>query len=200
MEILTTINQNLASWVTLVIVLALIFYTAIVIKNEKLNYLKSAITYPLQHFTFLIPHWWAEKADSTPNKMSFHRADTFYEWEAIFEWKTEGFSEIKSIEDLFKAKIAAKKILFDEGTTIIHEHHGIINNSKNPEFQNLEICRIEGTATRDQENRLYYDAVLILDHKAKGHLYCESISSVLNGAVEGPYFEEVIGRMRVSPS
>lgn len=195
MDILSTIYENPISWIILIIILGLIFYAAIVIKNEKVTYIRNAVTEPLQHFNFLIPHWWAKKEASTPFKLIYHRADTSYEWEAIFEWIPN--STDLSIIDLFKKKISDRKILFDEGTTIIHEPQDIIRESQNSEFQDMEIQRIEGTATRDEEDRLYYDAVLILDHKNQGHLYCESISSVLNGAVEGPYFEEVIKRMRV---
>ena len=57
------------------------------------------------------------------------------------------------------------------------------------------MVRLEGTATQEQTERLYYDAFLVREIKSGHYLYAESKSSILNGLVEGPYFEEVMLRL-----
>ena len=52
-------------------------------------------------------------------------------------------------------------------------------------------------STAYRKERLYYDAFLIREIKSGFYLYAESKSSVLNGLVEGPYFEAVMTRMEL---
>ena len=59
------------------------------------------------------------------------------------------------------------------------------------------MVRLEGTATADRAERLYYDAFLIRNLKTGSFLYAESKSSILNGLVEGPYFEAVMTGMEL---
>ena len=114
--------------------------------------------------------------------------------EARFIWNEK--VETLDIVDLFKNHIAERKILFDEETSIIYNpsdfREGALITSGR-----YEMVRLEGTATADRKERLYYDAFLIREIKSGFYLYAESKSSVLNGLVEGPYFEAVMTRMEL---
>ena len=91
--------------------------------------------------------------------------------------------------------IKEKEILFDEVGSVIH-------NIPFPQFDkpSLQTARVEGMATQFGTERIYYDAFIVLDRKAGGYLLCESRSSILNGMVEGPYFEEVIKSIEIKHS
>ena len=56
------------------------------------------------------------------------------------------------------------------------------------------MIEVGGTATENTIDRIYYDIAMIRSDNEI--LICESKSSILNGAVEGPYFEEVLKRIR----
>ena len=95
-------------------------------------------------------------------------------------------------------KIQDKKILFDEENSVIHNPTDFLEKDfiKSGEY---EMLRLEGTATEDGQERLYYDAFIVRHIDQGQYLYAESRSSILNGLVEGPYFEEVMLRLeRVS--
>lgn len=181
-------------WIIFIAILIFGVYTMIIIKNEKKKYLTEAIPLNFKNFKLLIPKWWGEfdDGDKSENKICFKRLDTRYEWEAKFIWSP--FPSEKDIIELFKDHIVERKILFDEDTSIVYNPSDFQNNSliKSGKF---EMVRLEGTATCDRQERLYYDAFLIKNKNTKQFLYAESKSSVLNGLVEGPYFEEVMNQI-----
>jgi len=186
--------NTLIEWSIMLAVLLVLIYTAITIKNEKKVFFDSLKAYYLKHFTFKIPSWWSlEKELVSPTKASFVRKDTRYDWRAVFEWFPLKSSERElSSQELFIKIIKSKSILFDEVGSVIHK--SLLPNLKN---SNIETSRVEGTATENGIERIYYDGFIILDKKAEGYLFCESRSSVLNGMIEGPYFEEAIKSMKL---
>ena len=160
-----------------------------IIKNEKLSYLKNGRPIEFKKFRFLVPKWWGEVPSHSENELIFKRLDTKYEWVATFTWTSE--ENFEDLIELFKAHIVKRKILFDEDSSIIYnptdfKEGALILSGL------YEIVRVEGTATEDSQERLYYDAFLIREKKSGSYLYAESKSSVLNGLVEGPYFEDVM--------
>ena len=182
-------------WLVFFAIMALGVYTLKVIKNEKRNYLENAQTILFKNFVLLTPRWWTLIPGESENEISFKRTDTRYEWEARFAWFEEK-SNLDLIE-LFKEKIHARKILFDEENSVIHNpsdfrEKDLISSGR------FEMVRLEGTATADRMERLYYDAFLVREINSGHYLYAESQSSVLNGLVEGPYFEEVMLRLSLS--
>jgi hypothetical protein len=181
--------NSLIEWSTLLLIIGGLIYAAIVIKNEKSVFLNNLKIYHLKHFTFKIPSWWGlEKDVVSPLRSSFIRKDTRYDWRAIFEWLPLKSSEIGlSGQDIFIQIIKKKNILFDERDSIVHE-----TTLTNINKSYIETVRVEGMATEDGTERIYYDGFIILDKKSKGYLFCESKSSILNGMIEGPYFEEAI--------
>jgi hypothetical protein len=186
-------NIGLAfEWLAFFLLMALGVYTMRVIKNEKRNYLENAQEIMFKNFKLITPRWWSLVPTDSEDSICFKRLDTRYDWEARFKWfseKSEG-----DIIELFKEKIVERKILFDEDSSVIHNpsdfrERDIIKSGK------FEMVRLEGMATADRMDRLYYDAFLIRDLNTGHYLYAESKSSILNGLVEGPYFEEVMLRL-----
>ena len=189
-------NLTLAfQWLIFFVIMALGVYTLRVIKNEKRNYLENSQTIIFKNFILLTPRWWTLIPTESENTISFKRTDTRYDWEARFAWLEEK-SELDLIE-LFKEKIHARNILFDEENSVIHNPSDFIEKDliKSGRF---EMVRLEGTATADRMDRMYYDAFLIRELSTGHYLYAESKSSILNGLVEGPYFEEVMLRLQLN--
>ena len=182
-------------WMAFILLIGLGIYTMRIIKNEKKIYLENATEINFFQFKLLTPSWWSMIETESKNVICFKRLDTRYDWEARFHWITE-VKEVNIIE-LFKEKIVERQILFDEENSVIHNPSDFREKDliKSGLF---EMVRLEGTATLDRSERLYYDA-FIMREKGTGHyLYAESKSSILNGLVEGPYFEEVMLRLSIS--
>jgi hypothetical protein len=190
-------NLGLAfQWLAFFLLMALGVYTMRVIKNEKRNYLDNAQEIIFKNFKLITPKWWSLIPTDTEKEICFKRLDTRYDWEARFMWN-ETASDLNIIE-LFKEKIVERKILFDEENSVIHNPSDFREKDliKSGRF---EMVRLEGTATADRMERLYYDAFIVRDLNNGQYLYAESKSSILNGLVEGPYFEEVMLRLEFVP-
>lgn len=188
--------QLTLQWIFLIALMGFGVYTMWVIKNEKRTYLKNAREVHFKKFKLFVPSWWGEVPGSSDNgdELVFKRLDTRYEWQANFKWYHEP-SQLDLIE-LFKSKIAERKILFDEDSSIIYNPSDFRDGALVSSGR-FEMVRLEGTATQDRQERLYYDAFLIREKETGEYLYAESRSSVLNGLVEGPYFEEVMIRLEL---
>ena len=181
-------------WLSLVLLIGLGAYVMWIIKNEQKNYIKNARTIIFKQFKLFIPTWWGEIPTHNENELCFKRLDTRYDWEARFIWSPKG--DQRDLIELFKEHIEERKILFDEDSSIIYNPSDFREGALI--LSGLyEMVRVEGTATRDREDRLYYDAFLIREKKTGNYLYAESKSSVLNGLIEGPYFESVMTRMEL---
>lgn len=188
-------NIGLAfEWLAFFLLMALGVYTMRVIKNEKRNYLENAQEIIFKNFKLITPRWWSLVDTGSEDEICFKRLDTRYDWEARFIWNTSPSD--KDLIELFKEKIYARKILFDEENSVIHNPSDFVEKDliKSGEY---EMLRLEGTATADRQERLYYDAFIVRHIKLGHYLYAESKSSILNGLVEGPYFEEVMLRLEV---
>lgn len=186
--------SNVIEWLIFFILIGFGIYTLRVIKTEKANYLQNAKHIAFKKFKLIVPQWWGEVPTNTTDEIMFKRLDTRYDWEARFHW-FEKRSELDLI-DLFKEKINERHILFDEENSVIHNPHDF-KDKPIIASGNFEMVRLEGMATADRAERLYYDAFLIREIKSGHYLYAESKSSVLNGLVEGPYFEEVMQRIEL---
>nr|BDT29642.1 hypothetical protein BHI3_31080 [Bacteriovorax sp. HI3] len=186
-------NIGLAfEWIAFFLLMGLGVYTMRVIKNEKKNYLENSQDILFKEFKLITPRWWSVVDSGSEQELLFKRLDTRYEWEARFIWNT--IPDQKDIVELFKEKIHARDILFDEENSVIHNPSDF--REKDLIKSGLyEMVRLEGTATAERAERLYYDAFLIRNLKSGQYMYAESKSSILNGLVEGPYFEEVMLRL-----
>jgi hypothetical protein len=184
----------LFEWLSFFMLVAFGIYTMWIIKNEKKTYIENAREVHFKLFKLMTPSWWGEIPTSSENELCFKRLDTRYDWEARFAWNPTA-SELDLIE-LFKSLIHERNILFDEDTSIIYNPSDFKTGALIASGR-FEMVRLEGTATADRQDRLYYDAFLVREIQTGHYLYAESKSSVLNGLIEGPYFEEVMIRMEL---
>ena len=179
-------SENLFEWILLSLFIIGLTYAAFKIKNEPNEYLQKASYLSIGPFSLLIPSWWSltQKEDEI---LSFKRADTHYAWRATFFLKK--IMTNSSRKSLLNELISERKIVFDPE---FKEHHYSYLNSSN---QKVFISRHEGMATKDETERSYADITVIEIPDEKVYLIGISLSSILNGCVEGPYFEEVINRV-----
>lgn len=186
---------SLFEWLIVIGVILALIYTSFIIKNEKNTFLETALPLDFHGYRFLIPSWWDKTLDET-DTLTFERTDTRYDWKATFTWMPfEG--EGMGIEDKFKSLMKEREILFDPDTGDILNPADFCDHPLSSSSPSTEMVRIEGMATQEQVDRIYYDAFLLKDKEQKAFLLCESRSSILNGLVEGPYFEEAILRLDI---
>jgi hypothetical protein len=186
--------SNLWIWSFLILFIGALLYTAISIKKEKKNFLKRTITYKLKGFNIPIAPWWT-LIESDENHLNFKRTDTRYDWVGLFSIIPY---QNTPIEKQLVEIIHNRKILFDEETSDIPNREKISKDFRIGKIPHCDFTRVEGTATKEEVQRLYLDMALIKDNKRKLLLLCESRSSVLNGLIEGPYFEETLKQITVS--
>lgn len=170
----------IGEWSVLGVILGLAIYIAITVKNEKKQYLKRAYQLKFAGLSFLIPHWWSQQIDSD-NQVSFIRSDTYYDWKVKIIDLPGYLSPDVSLKQAVAQYIKSLNIIFDTEQVIIE-------NGKNS-------IRIEGTGTQNEEKRIYLDIFLLKASRAGDAIVALSQSSVLNGAVEGPFFEEMMRNM-----
>ena len=194
MSDLVFFTRHFWEWALVVFFLLFLFYCARAIKNEKNIFLKNLKSYFLGNFKIPCPPWWGLKK-SDQKSLIFERTDTRYDWQARFFLVRD---ENLPLEKLLVKKIHEKEILFDEENSDIPDDRRISREFFLGDMAGYEFTRVEGTATRKGIDRLYLDFALIRDKKNNLILQCESESSVLNGMVEGPYFEEVL--KKISPA
>lgn len=187
--------SSLVEWSVVAFIFAILIYTMIVIKEEPKSYLENAREVNFAGLHLNTPSWWTQTLNSS-EQMQFERTDTSYEWRAsfyVYDWIIKD-TEIE--KDLIQW-LHEKEVLFDEVNSVIHnpsdyQDHELVQSGE------WEIVRVEGTATQSQIQRIYLDTYLIRD-KVQGRKYfCESRSSVLNGIIEGPYFEAMMNQARRS--
>ena len=188
-------TEHSFEWVIIIVSLIFLVYLARTIKNEKSSYLAKASLLDFKNFQLLIPSWWSLEESKISNTLSYKRTDTYYDWKAKFSWlPLREKDNNKDLKEIFAELVSDKNIQFDTAEAVIKEKEQFISHPlhQSPE---TDFIRVEGTATEDYEHRIYYDAFLVKDTLQNGLLFCESRSSILNGMLEGPYFEEVICRM-----
>ena len=154
-----------------ILFLGFLFYTALVIKHEKKHYLKNAQCHQLGRCILKIPSWWS----LTERKVHSLHFTGNHGHQAVFSWE----SPTKDLEEDFLAKVKKEQIIFDASTSVIWEKIG-----------NYPCLRIEGTATKKGYERLYYDACLI--KTGEGQLFSRSYSGVLEGLLQGPWFDDIL--------
>ena len=101
---------DLTEWGIIIGLLLLGAYTMYTIKNEKNDYLKTAVDFDFHGLRFLVPRWWTNSHEET-DYVSFERKDTRYDWIAKFFYfhdETE-----TPLEKLFKEKIQELNLIFD---------------------------------------------------------------------------------------
>jgi hypothetical protein len=193
MQFIQNFQQHLFEWIALLLCIVALIYTAWAVKNEKVKYFKTAKKLPFGGFSLLIPGWWGKK--EMKEGIAFHRTDTYYDWEAQYQL-IPGVDSPQDIEKKLVSDLEKKEIIFDLHQTEIYP----LQTKTDPLGNKFFIVRIEGTATQSQEKRVYCDSFIAMkennqDRMLLGH----SLSSILNGGIEGPYFEQIIDNLEINP-
>ena len=185
--------SRLFEWLILGGIILFAIYAMIAIKEEKTAYVENAIEFEIRNFLFFLPSWWTKTSSSEDLDFArFERTDTRYDWKTEMQWFDETPElELKSIEEVLVDKLTELKLMFDPeesqaGVPTIFEEFLPYKEGR------IDVLHIEGTATEDATERVYFDAYLIKDLINNSYLFAKSRSSILNGSVEGPYFEEVM--------
>ena len=179
--------DNLFSWAILSLALIFAAYAAFIIKDEKNVAVENGVGLEFHGFKFIIPRWWSITSENE-NKIVFERTDTRYDWKATFNFLNDNHADL---QEVFETMALKRKLVFDKDTSIVHSPSML----KELESEGINGLRVEGTATQDEQERVYYDA-FVIQCKNGGYLYLESRSSILNGLLEGPFFEQAISNIK----
>lgn len=176
-------------WVALVSGLVFLCYAATSIKKEKLKFVDESIKLDFFCLTLLYPRWWSKNL--IKNGVRFVRSDTRYNW----------FSEFTKVSSQMDIKDFKTELLLNLEIELDGSYESLeITEKSNYLFKNdslnrniKDFYRIESVGTQEETDRIYFDLVLFKLKNHENEIYqFLSISSVLNGCVEGPFFEECL--------
>ena len=189
-------SQHYWDWLILATLVGAAFYTLHIIGQESSTFKEDSYLVEFGDLKLTIPNWWSI-TEQTSHKMKFERTDTRYDWYAIYEYFPD--HEDKKLEKLLEEKLNLEKIEFDMDVVFETDSRVLFRDSKIQEhFQ--EVIRVEGQGSQDVVDRIYYDIYVMRGLEDKGYFIFESRSSVLNGLVEGPYFEESLSELSLMKS
>lgn len=178
---------NILGYTFLALLMIYGIYTMIVIYQEKSHFKDDSKSYNLLYYRLFVPYWWTLVKQDT-NFLEFARTDTRYDWYGKYILKK---LPPLPLPELLENYLQEKNIILDnDDRKITHTEHGLVKTKLN---ENIEcLYRVEGTGTEAETERVYFDVCFLKDKRHEEILICESRSSVLNGSVEGPFFEETL--------
>lgn len=179
-------SNHIFDWLMLLGVLGAAFYTLKIIGEEKTTFKEESYEVQFGNLSLDIPSWWT-LVDQKDTQLRFERTDTNYEWYALYTYIPD--HQGKSMPDLLEDKLNLEKIEFDMDVVFETDSRVVFRDPKIQEYFQ-EMIRVEGKGSKNEVDRIYYDIYLMRGLEDSGYFIFESKSSVLNGAVEGPYFEE----------
>ncbi len=189
MEIIS-LWKHWADWAIVIFILLGLVYTLIVVREEHASFRDSAIPIDFHHFRFLIPSWWLPKRENS-HQYSFKRRDSHHDWKASLYWFDDS-SDALSLIECGRSFMREKNIQFDFGEGFVKNPMAKFKGHPSRSCDEVEMVRIEGAATKAGIERKYIDIFVAKIRKQKGHLLAVSECGILNGPLEGPYFEEVM--------
>jgi hypothetical protein len=179
-------THHLFDWFILLALLGGAFYTMRIIGQEKTSFEEESYQVQFGNLQLRIPDWWTLTSQAD-RELKFERTDTRYDWYAFYRYLP--LEQAMALDELLAAKLEAEEIEFDMDVTFETDSRVLFRDKKIQEhFQ--EVIRVEGKASQRTTERIYYDIYLLRGLNEEGYFIFESRSSVLNGLVEGPYFEE----------
>ncbi len=179
-------SNHIFDWLMLLGVLGAAFYTLKVIGQEKTTFKEESYEVQFGNLSLDIPSWWT-LVEQNNTQLRFERTDTKYEWYALYTYIPD--HQGKSMPDLLEDKLNLEKIEFDMDVVFETDSRVAFRDPKIQEYFQ-EMIRVEGKGSKNEVDRIYYDIYLMRGLDDSGYFIFESKSSVLNGALEGPYFEE----------
>lgn len=184
-------SQHFYEWLILLSMIGAAIYTLRIIGQEKSSFKQDCYEVQFGDLSLMIPNWWT-MTEQTPTQLKFERTDTRYDWYSRFIYIPD--HENKDIPKLLEEKLNLEQIEFDMDVTFETDSRVLFRDDEIQEhFQ--EIIRVEGKASQNGVERIYYDIYITRRLNDKGYFIFESWSSVLNGLVEGPYFEESLSEL-----
>jgi hypothetical protein len=178
-------------WAILLLLIGGAIYTMKIIGEEKSTFKDESYEVQFEKLSLMIPNWWTI-VEQTPSLLRFERTDTRYDWRALFAYIPN--HQNKSMPDLLEDKLNLENIEFDMDVAFETDSRVLFRDSEIQEhFQ--EIIRVEGRASQNVIDRIYYDIYIMRSQDDNGYFLFESWSSVLNGSVEGPFFEESLSEL-----
>lgn len=184
-------TNHIFDWIVLLLIIGGAVYTMKIIGKEKTTFKDESYEVRFGRLSLMIPNWWTivKKEDTF---LRFERTDTRYDWKATFSYFPDHGD--KTLPELLEDKLNLEEIEFDMDVVFETDSRVLFRDSEIQEhFQ--EIIRVEGKASQKIVDRIYYDIYLMKGLKDQGYFIFESWSSVLNGLVEGPYFEESLSEL-----
>jgi hypothetical protein len=183
--------NHMFDWMVLILLIVGAIYTMKVIGQEKSTFRNESYLVSFADLCLMIPNWWTI-TEQNEQSLKFERTDTRYDWYALFQYFPD--HQDKTMPQLLEDKLNLEKIEFDEDVVFETDSRVIFRDSEVQEkFQ--EVIRVEGKGSQDVIDRIYYDIYVMRGLEDKGYYIFESKSSVLNGALEGPYFEESLAEL-----
>lgn len=184
-------QNHLIEWLVLLILLGLAAYALKVVGQEGSTFKDESYEVQFSNLSLMIPNWWTITSQQD-GLIVFERTDTRYDWKATFEYFPDHQS--KDMPQLLEEKLNLEKIEFDEDVVFETDSRVLFRDDKIQEYFQ-EVIRVEGKATHDVLERTYYDLYVLRGLNDNGYFIFESRSSILNGLVEGPYFEESLSEL-----
>lgn len=186
-----TFLNHIWEWAVLLLMIGGAIYTLKIIGEEKSSFKQDSYLVNFGNLSLMIPNWWSI-VEQSPTTLRFARTDTRYDWYAIFSYFPDHGG--KTMPELLEEKLDLEKIEFDMDVVFETDSRVVFRDSKIQEhFQ--EMIRVEGKASENVVDRIYYDIYMMRSQNDSGYFIFESKSSVLNGLVEGPYFEESLAEL-----
>lgn len=187
-------SDHILGWVIILIMIGAGFYTMKVIGEEKSSFKEDSFQVTFGNLVLMIPNWWTI-VSQTDHEIRFERTDTRYDWYAVYRYHPA--HEGKDLPELLKEKLNLEEMEFDEDVVFETDSRVLFRDSKVQEYFQ-EVIRVEGKGSQKVVERFYYDLYLTRAQNDPGFFIFESRSSVLNGLVEGPYFEESLSELELS--
>jgi hypothetical protein len=185
-------TNHIIDWLILLGLILAAFYTMKVIGEEKSTFQDESYEVQFENLSLSIPNWWSI-VGQTEHTLRFERTDTRYDWYATFTYFPD--HQGKELPLLLEEKLNQEEIEFDMDVQLETDSRVLFRDKKIQEvFQ--EVTRVEGKASQKVTERIYYDIYVTRALKDAGYFIFESRSSVLNGLVEGPYFEESLSCLK----
>ena len=184
-------SNHMWEWLILLSLIGGAFYTLKIIGEEKSTFKDESYEVQFSNLSLMIPNWWSI-VGQTSEALRFERTDTRYDWYANFTYHPQHNG--KTLPQLLEEKLDLEKIEFDMDVVFETDSRVLFRDDEIQEFFQ-EIIRVEGKASQNVVDRIYYDIYLMRSQNDAGYFIFESRSSVLNGLVEGPYFEESLAEL-----
>ena len=183
--------NHFLDWLILITLIGGSIYAMKIIGTEKTTFRDECYEVHFGSLCLQIPNWWTI-TEQVPLLLRFERTDTRYEWHSLFTYIPDHMG--KTLPELLEDKLNLEKVEYDEDVIFETDSRVLFRDSRIQEYFQ-EVIRVEGKGTQNVVDRIYYDLYLMRAQDDKGYFIFESWSSVLNGMLEGPFFEESLSEL-----